>query len=99
MVSHPSVSFGLQTVTVTVSVPNPTDADAVAFLVPYDANPAVTAPQKFQWLTHGRAGNDDVDDEDLKTGKRTLTCATQCLHKQRCLGRFQLPVHRCKLSL
>ena len=59
-----------QTITVTVNVSDPTDADAVAFLVPYNADRNITAPQKRQWCMNGTAGADY-----LTTGTTALKCA------------------------
>ena len=58
-----------QTITVTVNVSDPTSADAVAFIVPYDADRNITAPQKRQWCLNGSAGS-----EYLTTGTTTHKC-------------------------
>ena len=64
-----------QSVTVTVSgVTDPSDADAVGFLVPYDADRNITAPQKFQWCIKGSSGAGYIE-----TGITSLTCAPQPL--------------------
>ena len=61
-----------QTITVTVNVSDPTSADAVAFIVPYDADRNITAPQKRQWCLNGSAGSDY-----LTTGQTTHKCVSQ----------------------
>ena len=77
-----------QTITVTVNVSDPTDADAVAFLVPYNADRNVTAPQKRQWCMKGSSGADY-----LTTGTTSLTCVRTRLHH------VDIAPHKCMFFL
>ena len=90
----------MQTITVTVNVSDPTAADAVAFLVPYNADRTITAPQKRQWCLNGSAGSDY-----LTTGQTTHKCAaTVSLSAQHSTAHavlpcnWTVPTHRCAVT-